>query len=262
MTVRYSAGKSRCVRGIVDVIRSLLSPGMSFWDPFCGSGKVIKDVRARKRYGSDIDPHVIDLLTAIQKGVKFPEVLSEDDYYYWKKRAEKGHRHPMIGFVGYGCSFGGKFFGGIARDKRTSRNFAAEAAMAVAEAGPALTGIRFSCHDYRIDPLKFEKGIRFYEDEFTGVIYCDIPYEGTLKTGSTKDHFNSGEFWDWAESKSHKSIVLVSEYVCPIPGAVCLWEKTYGKSLGKDGEGKGKKTERLFCLRPELRKKIGFGLPI
>jgi DNA adenine methylase len=143
MTVRYSAGKSRCVRGIVDVIRSLLSPGMSFWDPFCGSGKVIKDVRARKRYGSDIDPHVIDLLTAAQKGMEFPDVLRQEDYDYWKKRAEKGHRNYLIGFYGYGCSFGGKFFGGMARDRQTNRNFAAEAKKSLVEAGSALAGIRF-----------------------------------------------------------------------------------------------------------------------
>ena len=50
--------------------------------------------------------------------------LSKEEYYYIKEH--KDENKVLTGFVGFGCSFGGKWFGGYARN-RVGRNYCLEA---------------------------------------------------------------------------------------------------------------------------------------
>ena len=62
------------------------------------------------------------MLNAVKHGYDLPESVSEQEYKYI--REHKDDDPALAGFVGFGCSFGGKWFGGYARDNRTSRNYA------------------------------------------------------------------------------------------------------------------------------------------
>jgi DNA adenine methylase len=242
--LKYNGGKSLYTDGIVRTIGELMPPGGIFWSPFCGSCKVEARVRDCRRYCSDLDSNIVRLLTAVQKGWQPPAPIDENTYNYWKKRKER--KHPMVGFVGYGCSFAGKFFGGFAR---AEGNIAAKARSTLLKQKPFLSGVEFKVRDYR-------KGC--WSDVPPDVIYCDPPYEGTTTVGSKRGKFDSEEFWQWCQEQSKRSIVLVSEYSCPVPEARCLWSKTLMKKL-KSKDGVTTKTERLFCLDAKVGGRIGFG---
>lgn len=244
----YNGAKSRYTRGIVRLIRDLIPHGGTYWEPFVGSAKVIARVTNCRGFGSDLDRPIITLLQAVQDGWHPPATVTEEDYKLWQGR--KDWDDPMVAFVGYGCSFSGKFFGGRARSRSGKiRNFAAEARRSLLARNEFLKGVELRVRDYRDG---------FWRPQAPSLIYCDPPYDGTTACGSVKTKFDSKEFWEWAEEQSCQSVVLVSEYRCPVAGSCLLWAETKGESMRRK-EGGGVKTERLFCLRPELRKRIGFG---
>ena len=52
----------------------------------------------------------------LQSGWTPPDVITKEEYKYI--REHKDENPALTGFVGFGCSFGGKWFGGLARNKR------------------------------------------------------------------------------------------------------------------------------------------------
>lgn len=245
--MRYLGGKGRYTAGVISVIRQLLSRNQSYWEPFCGSCKVLANVRCRKRLGSDVDKHIIRLLRAVRDGWIPPSQVTEEEYVYWRSVRDTSN-DPMVGFVGYGCSFAGKFFGGYARSIRSTGGFASEARRQLLKVKPKLQGVKLLCLDYQ-SPIKAD------------LIYCDPPYSNTTKVGRRKGEFDHEEFWNWVKWRSKESVVLISEYSCPIPGAVTIWQETKGKCLiGKVEGPKEDKTEKLFCLNPKILSRIGLGL--
>lgn len=146
---------------------------------------------------------------------------------------------PLVGFAGFGCSFGGKFFGGYARGKAKSgewRNYAAETKRNLLKQAPNLKGILFVCSPFTelvIPP--------------NSIIYCDPPYEGTTKyaTGG----FDHKEFWQWCREKSlegHK--VFVSEYNAP-DDFECVWSKGVTANFDSNRSSASGRIEKLFIWK-------------
>jgi DNA adenine methylase len=249
--IRYAGAKGKCA-GIIRHIQSLIDVNKGYWEPFVGSGKIIQGVRNCMRYGCDIDEPIITLLQSIQDGWIPPDRVTEKEYRHWMSQRGK-IIDPMMGFVGYGCSFAGRYFQGYARSGST--NFAASAKRTLLRQKPFLVGAILMRRDYRETP-KF----------WPGVVYCDPPYRGTKPVGSMPP-FNHKTFWKWAVEQSKHSTVLISEYTCPVPGAVILWEKkvSAGIRFGTHGYGGNvgnyrKKVERLYCLNPDIGRRIGLGV--
>ncbi len=83
-------------------------------------------------------------------------------------RNNKDKDKPLTGFVGIGCSYSGKWFGGYARNK-TGRNYCLNAHNSILKQLNEIRDIKFDCKDYK-------------ELEFDGcLIYCDPPYKETTK---------------------------------------------------------------------------------
>lgn len=61
------------------------------------------------------------MLRGVQNGYELPELITPDQYQLIK--AHKDWDPVLAGFVGFGCSFGGKWFGGYARNA-TGTNYA------------------------------------------------------------------------------------------------------------------------------------------
>ena len=57
---------------------------------------------------------LIEMLIGVQLGYELPDSISKEQYDYI--RTHKDEDHVLTGFVGFGCSFGGKWFGGYARN--------------------------------------------------------------------------------------------------------------------------------------------------
>lgn len=260
--IRYAGAKGRQSEFIVPIINSFTRGKGVYYEPFVGSGKIIQSVKANLRVGCDIDRPIIALLRAVQENWDPPQKVTEEEYAGWMKRRDdpKYADNPMMGFVGYGLSFGARYFQGYARSKKGTINFAASARAALLRQKPYLKGVKFCVRPYNAVA---------FQPSMIDVMYCDPPYGGTKPVGSkVSKAFDSSEFWKWAKRVADIGvIVIVSEYSCPYDWATVLWESKVAAGIrydtGGDGGAKGKgrkKYEKLYCLNPGAGKCVGLGL--
>lgn len=234
--MKYMGSKARHAKEILPIILADRVPGQWYVEPFVGGANVIDKVDGN-RIGADAHPHLIALWDAVSKGWEPPHHVSEDEYRECREYATSVI-DPCIGFVGFPCSYGAKWFGGYARGKATdgsNRNYADEGARAIKKQQPNLLGVKFVCCPY--DQLDIPPN---------SIIYCDPPYAGTTgyKTGS----FDHAAFWAWCEQKvAEGHTVFVSEYAAP-DGWECVWEKRVNNTLVRD-TGSKQGVERLFKFK-------------
>ncbi len=172
---------------------------------------------------------MIELLNGVKNGYNLPEQISEEEYKYI--REHKDEDKVLSGFVGFGCSFGGKWFGGYARNK-TGTNYALQSKKSLLKDMNSLMDADFICKDYR--DVELPRGC---------VVYADPPYDNT--TGYGKEKFNSGKFWEYMRKISKEHIVFISEQTAP-DDFVSIWEKPFTRTLDVNKNNQFKVTEKLF----------------
>lgn len=201
--MNYLGGKWRLRREIAALIDAEVQRnGGLVWEPFCGSLAVTCSVKARPLVAADACLPLITLYRAIQDGWKPPDTLTEKEYE--QVRAVRDPLDPLTAFAGFGCSFGGKWFGGYARGAH-GRNYAAAAARSLKKKFETLGGVAFHHRAYdAIDP------------PFGAVVYCDPPYAGTVGyTAVDGGRFDHRAFWDTVRRWNRFATVLVSAFVAP-----------------------------------------------
>lgn len=176
-------------------------------------------------------PDLILMWQAALEGWVPPTTVTEPQYESLR------HAEPsaLRGFVGFPCSFGGKWFGGYARDPKRGRNFADVASRSIQRKASLMRGATVLLADYR------DMG------EYVGpntVVYCDPPYASTTGYRGVAS-FDSDEFWEvmrgWASTGAR---VFVSEYQAPQDWE-CVWEGVAKSSLSGKGSS-SEVRERLF----------------
>lgn len=229
--MRYFGGKARIGKEIAEYINTTFRPYSStYWEPFCGACSVMEYIDFPERVASDAHHDLILLWKELQNNWVPPDTITEQNY----NDAKALPAGALRGFIGFGCSNSGKWFGGYAREN-TSRNFAQNAKNSLLRKINNLGGVEFYHADYH--------GLPYPED---WVIYCDPPYGGT--TGFSTGSFDHEAFWDWVRGASEKNIVLVSEYEAPGDFEV-VWEKQVKTDMNKaDRRTKHDRIERLFQL--------------
>jgi DNA adenine methylase len=142
-----------------------------------------------------------------------------------------------VGFVGIGCSYSGKWFGGYARGKTNNgndRNYCMESRNNVLKQYASIKTVIMHNLDYR--KLQIPQN---------SIVYCDPPYDGTTKYSNK---FNHVEFWDWCRNMANIGhSMFISEYNAP-EDFVCVWQKSIHSSLTND-TGSKKGIEKLFILQ-------------
>lgn len=119
--MRYQGGKSRIAKPIAQIIMQAAG-GDCFVSLFCGSCAVESKVQGfSRKILNDRHEYLIAMLQGVQQGYNLPEHITPEQYQYI--RENKDADPVLAGFVGFGCSFGGKWFGGYARNK-TGTNYA------------------------------------------------------------------------------------------------------------------------------------------
>ena len=78
--MQYLGGKSRIAKQIIDIMSAEREEGMTWVEPFMGSGKVISKVSGR-RIGADINHEMIALFKAIRGGWKPPTEVTREKLY-------------------------------------------------------------------------------------------------------------------------------------------------------------------------------------
>lgn len=197
---------------------------------FCGSCAIESKVKGFNNIiCNDKHEYLIEMFKGVQNGYNLPEQITEDDYK--RIRNNKDDDKCLSGFVGFGCSFGGKWFGGYARNK-TNTNYALQSKKSLLKDMEGLKATIFVCKDYR--------------DVFIppdAVVYADPPYNNT--TGYGKEKFNTDEFWDYISNLSKTNLVFVSEQIAP-SDYISIWEKPFTRTLDVNKKNQFVVTEKLF----------------
>jgi DNA adenine methylase len=226
--MKYVGSKSRHYKQILNIILKNREDGQFYVEPFVGGFNVICHVNGN-RIASDSNYYVIELFKAIQGGWIPPDYISEEEYKSIKNN--KDIYDPwLVGFVGIGSSYSGKFFGGYARGE--NRNYTLESKRNILKQYNGLQGLIIKNSNY--NDLKIPDN---------SIIYCDPPYENTTKYINKFDH---RLFWEWILNISNKHNVFISEYNAP-KYFKCVWEKEVNSSLDRD-TGSKKNIEKLFTI--------------
>jgi DNA adenine methylase len=207
--MHYLGGKFRSKKQICEYLKEVIEKNdiKEYIEPFCGSLWITSELA---KHDLDINYTVSDshkALIAMWKELQqgwipdFPDDLTELEKIYDNLKLTKHTEStPMHGFIGFACSFSGKYFGGFARSR--GRNHGQESWNSIRKNKlPHLSNFNFDCCDY----TKYN-GVK------GALIYCDPPYAKTTKYSSD---FDSSKFWDWVREMSKDNIVLVSECQAP-----------------------------------------------
>ncbi len=227
--MQYFGGKQKIAKRIIKFLTNLRKPGQTFLEPFVGSANIIIGMD-NPRIGSDFHEDLILLLKAVQDHMfLYPDAISEQEYNNLK------HAEPsaLRGFVGHGCSYSGKWFGGYARSIKKSgepRNYANNAANSIKKKSKFFNGIEFHYKDYR----------DWHPDGY--LIYCDPPYRDHTRIHG--DSFDSDEFWETMRMWSQNNTVISSEYEAP-NDFICAMELTTKTDI-RGKKGRFLRTEKLF----------------
>lgn len=197
--MQFMGSKNRLAKHLLPCMLATRANQQTWVEPFVGGGNMIDKVTG-PRMGNDIDPYLIALLQSVQNGYIPPSDVSEALYQSIKKNPEN-YPAELVGFVGFGCSFGGKWFNGYARNTKKD-NYAKRAANSLMKQAPKLTGVQFTNGSY-LDLNFTEKCL----------IYCDPPYANTTRYRYNIDYV---VFWDWCRSMANLGhTVFISSYEAP-----------------------------------------------
>ena len=232
--MQYLGGKSRIAVALSKEIARLVEEfgAHSLYEPFCGGCSVTAALAPLlpggvRYFASDSHPSVIALWTALQSGWMPPDSVSEQEYQDIRARQKTD---ALDGFVGFGCSFGAKYWAGYARGGHGAD--AATASRSCFRKIKSMPSVSFACVGYQ--DLQVHDG--------SGV-YCDPPYAES--TGYKQGAFDHNAFWQWATKMSEHNLVLVSEYKAP-PDWVPAMELPKKLGLRTTANGQEVRIEKLF----------------
>jgi DNA adenine methylase len=141
--MQYQGGKARIAKPIALALERESNTLVSL---FCGSCSIESKVNIPNKICNDKHPYLIAMWKALQEGWIPPDIITEDEYKYI--RDHKDENPALTGFVGFGCSFGGKWFGGMARNKKGD-NYCARANRSLLKDFEGLKDAKFTCLDYK-----------------------------------------------------------------------------------------------------------------
>lgn len=257
--MKYVGGKNKIGKYIANVIKEMVPPTMTstYLEPFCGSlGVTVNMIDTyNKIYASDNHPDLIALWEAVQKNEFIPPTnLNETE---WNIIKNKPSPSAMKAFVGFGCSFGGKYFSGYAQKYTNGKNedYLKAATNSINKIQPKIQNIKFKCCDYQ------------YWKPKNVVIYCDPPYNYNnfpvkyRKSTKKYDVFDNNKFWDIMRKWSKDNFVFISETKAP-NDFISIWNRDSYRSASQSKKTRYKhkstkkyNTEHLFIHKSLLNMK-------
>lgn len=233
----YQGSKNKLAKYLKLIIEGYLKDGMSYVEPFVGGANLIDKINWEFKYGYDINSCLINLLNYFKVDENEKSYIKVDraEWNRVKYRYKHGENGWYIGYVGFICSFCGKFFDGygnreIAPDRDLNRerfnNLLKQSQQ------EQFKNVIFECKDFKDLYIK------------NSVIYLDPPYRGVRRYNGI-NNFNHNDLWvkcdEWFK---HNNVILLSELESPSDKWVLLWEKPYRHILGT---GKSRnRVEKLF----------------
>lgn len=253
--MKYMGSKNRHAKELLPIILKHRKTDQWYVETFVGGANMIDKVDG-KRIGNDYHPYLISLLNHVQSEGEMPDFVTEQEYANVRVMLKETDVRTItripdwkIGFIGFCCSFGGKWMGGYARNIKkdypdaeilnsTTHNYCSQSKRNLLKQAPNLKGVIFTNKSY-LD-IEFKKEC---------VIYNDPPYAGTTKYSSDFDH---EKFWDWCRKLAKEGHqVYTSEYTAP-EDFVCVWEKPTKANFSLQNDVDKNRTEKLFIHKSQL----------
>lgn len=214
--MRYWGGKTTIAKFVTKQLAPLAEGTEGYWEPFAGGLAIAAAFPyAGPRLLSDINPALETLYSAWNAGWRPPvQDLTREQWHAYK--AMQDVSDPMTAFVGHGCSYAGKWFGGYAKvhPKSDPGDFAAGYESYVQR---TIRGLEKKFAALRRGgPFRFATLDAFAVEIPTDrrlLVYCDPPYADAV-SGYVEGA--DGDFWKWAEEVATHHTVAVSEYDCPL----------------------------------------------
>lgn len=254
--MKYLGGKQRLGRHIAPILQCIWESDdelNGYLEPFCGSLGVFKHMTELKHcktmVANDYHPDLIALWKAVQEDTfTFPNTISEKQY---EKAKLLTSPNPMKAFVGFGMSFGGRFFGAYANKYLGDKNedFCKEMVNSLK----------------RIAPLIQKNKVKFINKSYKSLhpnkklIYCDPPYAQSnhpirYRTDTKHyDIFDNEAFWEIMRKWSKTNIVIISETTAP-DDFVEIWSMDMYRSAAQSSKTRFKnkntslyQNERLYA---------------
>ena len=230
--VQYLGGKTRLAKHIAKAILDDTPNRKTYLEPMIGGGSVFTAMAPHFEHaiGADIHPDLIMMYEALANGWVPPSTVTEEEYQALKKAEPSALR----GFVGFGCSFGGRWFEGYARNTGGT-NYAAQSKRSVLKQAKSFDNSVFVCTSYNA-----------FEPQEGAVVYLDPPYANT-KPYSGTPKFDHELFWETARKWRDRGVlVYVSEFNAPKDFEV-IWEKERKVGVGEQNNAKYKtRIDRLY----------------
>lgn len=231
--MQYLGGKTRIAAKLAAVVNATRGR-REFWDPFCGGLSMAVALGGRGLV-SDANAALVSLYQAVAAGWDPPEHVTEDEYQAARALPDTD---PRKAFCGFGCSFGGKWFGGYARNGK-GQNYASGARTSLLK--QITTLLARDCRILCVDFLAIEPR------PTSSVLYLDPPYANTTGYGAI-GRFDHERFCSRVAAWSRYTDVFVSEYAMPW-GRVVLELSHDLKVSG--GNIKAARCERLYHYGPD-----------
>lgn len=238
MKIKYVGSKARVAKDISAIINEIiLKENISVYiEPFVGGSNMIEHIKCKNKYGFDNNEYLIEFWKAIQNGWNpFDDVKMTKDFYLQVRDNKNQFPKNIVALCGLCATYNAKWFGGYAgivhTKVGTDRNYYDEAVRNVLKQKNKIMDVLYECKIYENVSAK------------NAFIYCDPPYEGTVKY---KENFDHIKYWDWVREMSKNNIVLCSEYNAP-DDFECIWKKELTTTLDKSSRSKS--VEKLFRWR-------------
>ena len=261
--MKYLGGKQRLGKHLAPILKELWDYVIEktkkklsgYFEPFCGSLGVLRnmtDLDTKKIIANDYHPDLIQMWNEVKdETFKYPTSVSEEEY---NKAKELKSPNALKAFIGFGMSFGGRFFGAYAHKylKDKNEDFCKEMTNSLNRAAPLIKNVKFTNKSY----LDYKPKNMF--------IYCDPPYKYSKfpikyrRDVKKYDEFDNDLFWETVRKWSEDNLVVVSEMDAP-DDFVEIWNmeryrsaaqsaKTRFKPKKTTGESSSEtnKTEKLF----------------
>ena len=252
--MKYLGGKQRLGKHIEPILHYLWESTNynGYLEPFCGSLGVFQHMTqldgAKTIIANDYHPDLISLWNDVKNGVFKPPVsVSEEDY---NKAKQLKSPNSMKAFIGFGMSFGGRYFGAFATKYLGNKkeDFLKEMVNSLNRIGPKIQrpNVKFTNSKYQTLRPKNK------------LIYCDPPYryqKYPIKYRTDTKHydvFDNDEFWDIMRKWSKSNLVIISETTAP-SDFVEIWKADRYRSAAQSTKTRFKtqttetvKTEKMY----------------
>jgi DNA adenine methylase len=226
--MKYMGSKNRIAKDILPIVLNHRKDEQWYVEPFCGGCNIIDKVTGN-RIANDVNSYLIAFAEALSQGWLPDSNINEETYLNIKSNINK-YEPRLVGYVGFQLSYGAMWFSSYRKDTIGRRNYSLEAYNNVKKQAEKLKGIKFYNKNYYEIPIPDKS-----------IIYCDPPYEGTIKYKANKDSFDHKAFWEWVRNKSLEGhSVYISEYKAP-EDFECIWSTNLSNGMSKNDA-----VEKLF----------------